>query len=311
MSRTVLGAVLGLALGFIHSAHVAADEKVDVSGGWNFEVEIGGMAGTPVFIFKQDGEKLTGQYKGQFGEAELTGKVTGKDIEFAFGPDEQRVTYTGTIKDDGMEGEADYAGQATGNWKGTRINVTGTWNFEVEIGGMKGTPTFTFKQEGEKLTGQYKGQFGEAELTGKVTGDEIEFSFGPEEQKVSYTGTIKKGSMEGEADYAGQATGTWKGTKIDVSGTWNLEIDLGGNSGTPVFVLKQEGDKLTGKYKGQLGEADITGSVNGDEVEFSFEMENNKIVYKGKISSDTMEGEADYGGQASGKWSGKREGTEE
>lgn len=187
-----------------------------------------------------------------------------------------------------------------------KIDISGGWNFEVDIGGNTGTPVFIFKQDGEKITGQYKGQFGEAEITGKITGDKIEFSFGPEEQMVVYTGTVKKGEMEGEADYAGQASGTWKATRINVTGTWNVEVELGDNGGTPVFTLKQDGEKLSGQYKGQLGEAEVTGKVKGDAVEFSFELENNKIVYKGKITKDTMEGEADYAGQAAGTWTGKR-----
>ncbi|MGQ0633824.1 MAG: hypothetical protein ACT4QC_04375, partial [Planctomycetaceae bacterium] len=38
--------------------------------------------------------------------------------------------------------------------------------------------------------------------------------------------------------------------KIDVTGTWNAETDLSGNPGTPVFKLKQDGDKIKGKYIG-------------------------------------------------------------
>lgn len=188
-----------------------------------------------------------------------------------------------------------------------KIEITGGWNVEIEIGGNTGTPVFTFKQEGEKLTGKYKGQFGEADVTGTIKGDKVEFTFGPEGQTVVYTGSVKNGAMEGEADYAGQASGSWKATKIDVTGTWNVEVDLGDNSGTPVFTLKQEGEKITGQYKGQLGEAEVTGKVTGDEVEFSFERENNKIVYKGTIAKDTMTGEADFAGQASGTWTGKRQ----
>ena len=34
----------------------------------------------------------------------------------------------------------------------------------------KGSPSFEFKQEGEKLTGTYSGKFGKAALTGTVSG---------------------------------------------------------------------------------------------------------------------------------------------
>src|ERR687889_109051 len=72
--------------------------KVDVTGKWTFAVETGAGSGTPTMTFKQDGEKLTGHYSGQLGEAELTGTVKGQDITFKFTVDAQGnmldITYT-------------------------------------------------------------------------------------------------------------------------------------------------------------------------------------------------------------------------
>ena len=56
-------------------------------------------------------------------------------------------------------------------------NVTGEWAFTVETDQGGGTPTITFKQDGEKLTGKYAGQLGNADLTGTVKGDAIHFTF--------------------------------------------------------------------------------------------------------------------------------------
>ncbi|MBI3836687.1 MAG: hypothetical protein HY288_01970 [Planctomycetia bacterium] len=96
--------------------------------------------------------------------------------------------------------------------------------------------------------------------------------------------------------------------KIDVTGTWNVEVDLGGQTGAPVFTFKQEGEKVTGKYKGQFGEAEVTGKVKGKEIEFTFEIQGGgKVVYNGTIDKDTMKGKVDYAGQASGTWTGKKE----
>ena len=96
---------------------IAADDKIDITGVWNCEIEIAGMQGMPVFTFKQDGEKLTGKYKGTFGEADLKGTVKGHDIEFSFDAQGVTITYTGTIDKDTMKGKANYADQATGEWK--------------------------------------------------------------------------------------------------------------------------------------------------------------------------------------------------
>jgi hypothetical protein len=100
----------------------AADEKIDITGPWAVEVEVDGQSGKPMFTFKQEGEKLTGKYKGLFGEAEVTGKVKDKEIEFSFEVQGAgKVIYTGTIEDkDSMKGKVNYVDQASGTWKGKR-----------------------------------------------------------------------------------------------------------------------------------------------------------------------------------------------
>src|SRR5438874_4472944 len=97
-------------------------------------------------------------------------------------------------------------------------DISGKWTFNVETPAGSGTPTFVFKQAGEKLTGTYNGSFGTAELTGTVKGDNIEFTFeaqvGDQKGKVAYTGKIEAaGKMAGDVDYAGLGKGSWTGTK--------------------------------------------------------------------------------------------------
>jgi len=93
-------------------------------------------------------------------------------------------------------------------------NITGTWDFTVETAAGSGTPTFTFKQEGEKLTGSYKGQLGEAQLTGTVKGSDVKFSFKLSAQgqdlTITYTGKIEGAdNMKGTAAYGELGEGTW------------------------------------------------------------------------------------------------------
>jgi hypothetical protein len=95
--------------------------------------------------------------------------------------------------------------------------------------------------------------------------------------------------------------------KVDVTGTWKAEVDLGGNSGEPVFTFKQEGDKITGKYKGFFGELDVTGKVKGNKIEFEFSTDQGKALYTGTVDRDTMKGRAKYGDALSGTWTAKRE----
>jgi hypothetical protein len=88
----------------------------------------------------------------------------------------------------------------------------------------------------------------------------------------------------------------------DVSGTWNFNVETDAGSGTPVFILKQNGDKLTGTYSGALGEAQVAGTVKGEDVTIEFEVQGAKILYTGKLDSDarTMKGKVDLAGMASG-----------
>jgi hypothetical protein len=95
-----------------------------------------------------------------------------------------------------------------------KVNVTGKWLFSVETASGSGTPTMTFTQDGEKLTGRYMGQFGEADLTGTVKGQDIAFSFNVDAQgtmlNFKYTGTIEnKDALKGKVEIVGLGDGTF------------------------------------------------------------------------------------------------------
>jgi hypothetical protein len=96
-------------------------------------------------------------------------------------------------------------------------NVTGDWAFTVTTDQGSGNPTITFKQDGEKLTGKYVGQLGNADLTGTVKGNEITFNFTVDVQgqqaPVTYKGTVEKNTMKGTLDIAGMVNGTFSATK--------------------------------------------------------------------------------------------------
>lgn len=99
-----------------------------------------------------------------------------------------------------------------------KVDITGEWSFSVNTGAGSGSPTITFKQEGEKLTGTYNGTFGAANFTGTVRGNAVEFEFTADAQgqtiDVAYKGTVEGTSMKGTVNMAGgQLNGTFTGTK--------------------------------------------------------------------------------------------------
>lgn len=97
-----------------------------------------------------------------------------------------------------------------------------------------------------------------------------------------------------------------KPAEVSVSGTWKAEVEVVGQTGQPVFTLKQDSDKIAGKYMGSFGEADVTGKVTGDKIEFGFDLDQGRVVYIGTIAKDEMKGEAKYG-DATGTFIAKRE----
>jgi len=96
----------------------------------------------------------------------------------------------------------------------------------------------------------------------------------------------------------------------DVTGKWDFAVELGGGGGNPTFTFKQQGEKLTGRYTGQLGEADLTGKVQGDDLQFSFSVKGDlgelTANYTGKVSGDTIKGSVQYGELGSGTFTAKR-----
>ena len=96
-----------------------------------------------------------------------------------------------------------------------KIDVTGVWIFSVESPAGKSNPTLTFKQEGEKLTGQYSSQLmGQADLTGTIKGQAIEFVVSANVQgtaiELKYAGSVdSKDSMKGTLSAGDFGNGTF------------------------------------------------------------------------------------------------------
>ena len=97
-------------------------------------------------------------------------------------------------------------------------DVGGAWTLTVETAGGTGSPTVTFKQDGEKLTGTYSSQvFGEQKVTGTIKGTAISFFFDGSLEgtavKVTYSGTVSGDAMKGKVTIGDLGEGTFTGKK--------------------------------------------------------------------------------------------------
>jgi hypothetical protein len=213
------------------------------TGDWEVALNTPGGVRNLKATFKLEGEKLTGSIKGERGDLPIEGSVKGKEIKFSYTikymDNDLLITMTGDFEGDSIKGAVDFGGFAQDEWSAKRasaatssgssavaaaanpksnekIDITGAWVFQVETQAGSGSPNFTFKQEGEKLTGKYKGMLGEADLTGTVKGDQVEFSFkvsGQVDGTVTYTGTTDGKAMKGKAKFAELGEGAFTGKK--------------------------------------------------------------------------------------------------
>ena len=96
----------------------------------------------------------------------------------------------------------------------------------------------------------------------------------------------------------------------NVTGEWAFTVTTDQGAGNPVLTFKQEGEKLTGKYAGQLGAADLTGTVKGNVIHFAFTLDvqgqQAPVTYDGTIEKNTMTGKMDIGGMVSGTFTGTK-----
>ena len=70
----------------------------DVSGKWTGQVPQRGETANATFVFKVDGDKLTGTMTGPQGEAQLQeGKVTGDQISFSMTGGNAKILFKGTV----------------------------------------------------------------------------------------------------------------------------------------------------------------------------------------------------------------------
>lgn len=209
-------------------------------------------------------------------------------------------------------------------------DVAGEW--DVTINSSQGTSQalLTLKQDDDKWTGTWKSPRGERSLQDvSFKGNELRFAMKVtlqgQEAVFSYSGTLEKGALRGTVDFGGMATGDWSAVRhtaapaspaspgaVDISGAWVFTVDTSAGSGQPTFTFKQEGEKLTGTYSGAFGKANLTGTVKGGEIRFSFSGEaggqSAEVTYTGKVlNKDSMQGTVQLGGLGEGTWTGKRQ----
>lgn len=97
----------------------------------------------------------------------------------------------------------------------------------------------------------------------------------------------------------------------NVSGNWKLTLETPNGAANPSLVLKQDGEKLTGTYKGRFGESPLEGAVKGKEIKFTVKVnaqgQEFQLEYSAAVEGDTMKGKVKFGDMGEADFSGKKE----
>lgn len=90
----------------------------------------------------------------------------------------------------------------------------------------------------------------------------------------------------------------------NVAGTWNVSVSGGAGSAQQTIVLKQEGSKITGTFKGPRQSGPLAGTVDGNNISFHVSTRV-PLDYKGTVGGDNMKGTMAGNGKT-GDWTATR-----
>src|SRR5262245_5673350 len=178
-----------------------AAAQTTVAGNWDVTINSPQGANTSLVVFKQDGDKVSGVFKGRAGELPFEGgTLTGNELKFSFTINAQGmqlpITMTGKVEGESMSGKADFGGFAEGDWTAKRASATaaatppppaaapaapastaaastginGKWEVTIMTPGGEFPATATLTDAGGKLSGTIGGPMGEVQVNGTFDG---------------------------------------------------------------------------------------------------------------------------------------------
>ena len=284
-------------------------------------------------------------------EGTVSGNLVKFSFKVTIEGNEMLISMSGSVDGGSMKGAVDFGGMAQGDWTAKRAEgaaappggvppaasgppggIDGNW--DVVIYSPEGTHNVgaTFNREAEKLRATLRSPQGELSCEGTMKDNDLRFSFTIKYQGsdmvITMIGKLEGDAIKGSADFGGMAQGDWTAKrasaatsapaggpgqqeKVDVSGTWAFTVETAMGTGSPTFTFKQEGENLTGQYKGMLGEAPIAGTVKGNVISFSFKVSaqgmEGTLTYNGTVDKNTIQGTVKLGDLGEGKFTAKKQ----
>jgi len=218
-----------------------------------------------------------------------------------------------------------------------QTTIAGDWDMTINSPQGSNTVKVTFKQDGEKVDGLFKSPQGELPFTGTLTGDELKFTFSIPFQgqplEIAITGKVEAAAMTGKANFGGMAEGDWTAKRAEttaaaaatppsaapstaasggggLAGKWDVTFITPGGEFPANATFTEEGGKISGTFGSQMGEAPITGTVDGRTFKLTMTAQTPQgsmdVALTGEVDGDSIKGKAEIAGMGQMEWSAKR-----
>ena len=204
--------------------------------------------------------------------------------------------------------------------------VEGVWKWTFTMpDGSQVTPRLEIKDDAGRWTGVTRLRQGtDAAVTNlTVNGDQISFEVARERDGgvvlTRYSGIWNSNTIKGKivSNWTGEErTYDWEAKRsADATGAWKWSAGFGGPRAESRVTLKQEGEKLTGKYSSSRGgEIEVKrGKIKNGEISFEVERERDGEVtvsrYYGTLSGNKIVGKSEanfFGQQRTNTWEAVR-----
>ncbi|MBM0108558.1 hypothetical protein JM946_27815 [Steroidobacter sp. S1-65] len=97
----------------------------------------------------------------------------------------------------------------------------------------------------------------------------------------------------------------------DVAGRWALTIRSEAGVQRPQLDLRQQRNQLLGTYADEFGKADVTGTIDGEEIVFRLRVEVPDypliVTFTGTLGKDTIQGDVQFGDIGKGTFTATRD----
>jgi hypothetical protein len=221
-----------------------------------------------------------------------------------------------------------------------QTSVAGDWNLTIQAPTGTRTVPLTLKQDGEKVTGMFKGPQGELPVEGTLVGSDLKFSFAIPIQgqslDIAMTGKVESDAVNGTAQFGGFGEGPFTMKRPDkvveaaiptttapptpdpaatpgtgAAGKWDVTLKTPGGDFPSTATFIEESGKLTGTLSSQMGEAPVTGTIDGKALKLTLIAKTPQgdmtVEMSGDIDGDSIvNGKAEIAGMGQMEWTAKR-----